>query len=208
MTLLLIILAVIFTLVAAYNVVTPFLSSERDQLRFELLDEDLRRVEELASQRALLLQELRDITLDRETGKISQDNYEELKATYERQAVQVMKELNDIHGGRGWEEAIDDELERRLARFEAERARQGAENAEPSADFIECPECSKRLEPEARFCSRCGTNIAENDPRPADDQQVDDQQVDGQQVDDPLADSQPASIESRALSNPGSEVAT
>ncbi len=196
MTLLLIIVAVIFTLVAAYNVVTPFLSSERDQLRFELLDEDLRRVEELASQRALLLQELRDITLDRETGKLSQEDYEELKSNYERQAVQVMKELNEIHGGRGWEEAIDDELERRLARFEAERAQQGAERgsqkAEPEAAFIECPECTKRLEPEARFCSRCGTNMTDDKPA----------------TDDQLADSQTASIESRALSNPGSEVAT
>lgn len=178
MTVILTILAVVFTLAAAYHIVTPFLASEDDQLRFEALDEDLRRVEELASRRATLLQELRDISLDYETGKISEDVYTDLKRRYERQAVRVMRELDDLHGGRGWEEAIDEKLVERLDELEREREAAEADADRPDTaqttvddepDFIECDECGKRLEPQARFCSRCGNNLSEAPDETADE---------------------------------------
>lgn len=153
MTLLLTLLAVVFTIAAAYQLIRPFMTSRRDQLRFEVLDEDLRRVEELVARKSTLLQELREIKFDHETGKISEADYEEMKQRFERQAVQVMRELDELHGGRGWEDAIDEELERRLDKVFAQREAGAADTA------VACHECGKEMEPGARFCSQCGATL-------------------------------------------------
>jgi hypothetical protein len=162
-TLVLLIAAVLLTLVAAFHLVRPFFADRREQLRFEVLDEDLRRVEELVVRKSTLLQELRDITLDRETGKIAEEDFEDLKKHYERQAVAVMRELDELHGGRGWEAAIDEQLSERLdmmaRRREAGRPQQSEAGQE--ADSIDCHACGKQMEAQARFCSHCGATLAE-----------------------------------------------
>lgn len=194
MTLLLIIAAAIFTVVAAYHLVLPFLSSHEEKLRFEVLDEDLRRVEELAAKKATLLQTLRDVEFDYETEKITEADYRHLKKRYERQAIQVMRELDELHGGRGWEEAIDKELAQRLERLAAQKeakrrdARSRNLARAESARLVNCPECGKEMEADARFCSQCGTTLAGDDSGESEDNQ--------------------APVESRALPNAGSEVAT
>ncbi len=186
MTLLLIIAAAIFTLVAAYHLVLPFLTTHEESLRFEVLDEDLRKVEELAARKSTLLQTLRDIEFDFETDKISEKNYKELKSRYEREAVTVMRELDELHGGRGWEETIDSELERRLDKIQAERELERAE--ERSTGMMDCPDCGKEMEADARFCSQCGATLAEDTPTTDEKDQ--------------------SPMESRTLPSSGSEVAT
>lgn len=192
MTILLIIAAAIFTVVAAYNLIAPFLASREDQLRAEVLEDDLRQVEELVARRANLLQSLRDIEFDHETGKLTDADFEHLQKRYERQAVRVMRELDDLHGGRGWESAIDEQLAERLAQIErrrqAEKAPAGP--AAPAVAMIACPECGKDMESDARFCSQCGTTLNAADDEPA------------------SSDDGAAALESHAISNSGSEVAT
>lgn len=171
MTLLLIIAAAIFTLVTTYHLVLPFLSSHEESLRFEVLDEDLRKVEELVARKTTLLQTLRDVEFDYETSKISEDDYRDLKRRYERQAVEVMRELDNLHGGRGWEEAIDAELDRRLAKLQVDRQtdRQAEQPREAAAaqpaELVDCPDCGKEMEANARFCSQCGTTLAASNAR-------------------------------------------
>jgi ribosomal protein L32 len=190
MTLLLIIAAAVFTLVSAYHLVMPFLSSRQDLLRFEVLDEDLRRVEELAAQKSTLLKTLRDVEFDFETGKISESDHRDLKQRYERQAVEVMRALDEIHGGRGWEQAIDAELSRRLEKISQTRQTQQQHAAEASAaDVAVCPDCSKEMEADARFCSQCGATIGDD----ATSHEPEEKQV---------------PVESHALPSSGSEVAT
>lgn len=191
MTLLLIIVAAIFTLVAAYHLVLPFLSTHEESLRFEVLDEDLRRVEELAATKATLLQTLRDVEFDYETDKITEADYKALKKRYERQAVEVMRELDELHGGRGWEETIDKELAQRLEKMAAQREasnRRDRQRKPAGAALVDCPECGKEMEANARFCSQCGTTLADDNSSATEDNQ--------------------APMESRALPNSGSEVAT
>ena len=181
--------AVALTLVALYHLVVPFFLSRRDQVRFELLDQDLRRVEELAARKSALVQMLREIEFDHQTHKISDEDFAELKRGYERQAVRVMRELDALRGGTGWEAAVDGELARRLEALPAGRAdapksalahppEEPALDDEPAADGVVCPSCHKRMEPDARFCSQCGYAFSdpagsdsdpEADPHAADD---------------------------------------
>jgi ribosomal protein L32 len=168
--------------------VLPFLTTHEQSLRFEVLDEDLRKVEELAARKSALLQTLRDVEFDYETGKITENDYRDLKARYEREAIEVMRELDNLHGGRGWEEAIDAELDQRVAKIRAEREKAPAESTSP--ELIDCPECGHEMQANARFCSQCGTTLADVSTSKAN------------------KDDQTSPMESRALPNSGSEVAT
>lgn len=161
------------TIFALVKIVAPFLEDRDAQLRFEVLDEELREIEELVARKSVLLQGLKDIEFDYETGKLSEEDYERLREKNERQAVQVMRKLDDLRGDVDLDEAIDSALERRLQ----ERARtvpadRSAETPDPEQETpatIECPECGKRLEAEARFCSRCGRPLDDEEQTASDD---------------------------------------
>ncbi len=188
MTLLLIIGAVLFTLFAIVSLLKPFVASRRDQLRYEVLHEDLRRVEALVAHESTLLQSLRELEFDHDLGKLTDEDYKDLKRRYERQAVKVMRELDELHGGRGWETAIDEQLDKR--RQQLARQRQAEEARALSAAtpaIVDCPECGKQMDSDARFCSQCGATLP-----------------------DPSASSQDqnAGLESHAIPSSGSEVAT
>ena len=173
------------TLYALAQIVAPFFQSREDQLRFEVLDEDLRSIEELVARRSYLLQSLRELQLDHDTGKIPDDDYEETRKSLELEAVKVLRELDEVHGGRGWQDAIDQELSERLEGIRGRRAEEldegrttePVEADEPTedqtpADQVDCPECGKAMEPDARFCSQCGYAFGDDE---SESDQTDDQ---------------------------------
>lgn len=165
MTPILVIIAIIFTVLMVYQTVRPFLRSQQERVRFEILDHDLRRVGELAARKAGLLESLREVEFDYNTGKLTDEDYKAAKSRYERATIKTMRALDEIHGGRGWESAVDKELNKRIAvNRQREQAAQHADTApgqsapKPVAR-IECPDCGKELEADARFCSKFGTTI-------------------------------------------------
>jgi len=206
MTLLLIFVSAAFALTAVYLAIAPFLESLEAQARAELIDDELKQVEQLVASRSVLLQSLRDLEFEYETDKISKDDYERFRTSLERQAVGVMRELDRIHGGRGWEEKIDEEIALRLGEefddvvdemaeeHADDQTESGDETSDPStasrplqvdleeadieaagssADFadgeetaseLKCAECGAALEPDDRFCSKCGTPARSSTP--------------------------------------------
>jgi hypothetical protein len=179
MMILFLIITAALTLYAAFHIVAPFFQSREEQLRFEVLDEDLRHIEELVAQRSYLLQSLRELQLDHETGKIPEDDYESTRKKLELEAVKVLRELDEVHGGRGWQETIDEELSERVQGIRKRRQdtrstdepeeprstgdaealeQRDSEDVEASQTIqqISCPDCGKTMEPDARFCSQCG----------------------------------------------------
>lgn len=103
-------LSVIFTAFAIYMTVLPFLSSSVRNWRFEFLDNDLRKVELLSAEKSVLVNALRDLEFERQTEKIQEDDYRVFRKRVENRAVRIMKELDQLHGGRGWDERIDNLL--------------------------------------------------------------------------------------------------
>lgn len=175
MTILFIIVAVAFTVAMTILMVRPFSSSRDEQLSFELLDEEERKIEALVSRKVALVQALEDIEYDFKTNKISREDYERFKKSCERQAVGVMRKLEQLHGGDGFEEIIDREVRRRLEADATDPAESTSGDdatasspdsdeppPEPPAD--RCPSCGTELDPDDRFCSQCGTSVAEDGP--------------------------------------------
>ncbi len=96
---------------------------------------------------------LREVEFDRETGKLSAEDYEELKAAYMSEAVAAMR-AEDREGGAasgGARTVSDDELEAVIRQF-----RVGA---------AACPSCGPRPELDAAYCSSCGRYLAGTCPR-------------------------------------------
>ena len=97
------------------------------------------------TRRGVALAALRDLELDRETGKLSDDDYAWLKARYTGEAVAALR-AEDATAG-------ESDIEQLIA------ARAKAMAGGPPA----CPTCGPRPEPDALFCSTCGTRLGSVD---------------------------------------------
>lgn len=171
-------LAILFgalTLFAVYQAITPFLENRDDQLRFELLDRELKQIETLSARKGRILQTLKDIEFDFETGKISEEDYEQLRRRHERKALKIMRQLDELReGDDDLLDDIDSEVAERLEQLREPTADESTRDS--SADHagdrseqrpLECPSCGRGLETDARFCDRCGTEIDEEARRAA-----------------------------------------
>lgn len=162
----------LLTAYMAYRMVAPFLEERGDQLRFELLDEELRQIEELTNRKKLNVDGLRELELDHELERISDEDYRVMKKRYELETIRIMRELDALHGGRGWEERVEDALRRALDEEPASRedaapalATEATEASAPEARAeVECPSCGKMMEADARFCSGCGASLQPIEP--------------------------------------------
>ncbi|GEM_PF-179135 len=175
--LLLVFLFSALTIWALFKVVSPFLGDREDQVRFELLDEELGQIEELVSRKSVLLQTLRDIEFDHETGKLDDADYERLRAKHEKRAVDVMRQLQQMRGDDELDEEIDGQIEERLQSMVASRqtdstskdpqpapSEQADSSSSTEAAGIECPACGRDLAADASFCSGCGVELADECP--------------------------------------------
>ena len=171
MSFLALIVSVAFTVAMILQMIRPFLASRGDQLRFEVLEDDLREIETLLDRKAALVQMLRDLEYDYETDKIAEEDYRRFKLSCERQAVAVMRRLDTIHGGRHWQTVIDEalawEATSEVATAEDETLPAAAEEDPPQRadealleeETLQCRACAAPLEVDDLFCGKCGTPV-------------------------------------------------
>lgn len=86
---------------------------------------------------------LREIEFDRATGKLSDADYADLKARYTQRALESMRAEGVTPAGAPVEDAVE-------AAVLAYRAR-----------LRSCARCGPRPEPDATYCSNCGTYLDE-----------------------------------------------
>ncbi len=103
--------------------------------------------------RGIALAALREIEFDRATGKLSDEDYAELKARYTAEALAVLRKEDgappapDLHSDPPAEPG--DPLEAMIA----DRVRR------LGGSVIRCPGCGPRPETDALFCSACGRSL-------------------------------------------------
>jgi hypothetical protein len=101
--------------------------------------------------RGAALAALKEIDFDRETGKLSDGDYEFLKAKYTTLALEALRAES--------QEVTPDTIEAMVAA----RVR-SLRSAGPSST---CPTCGPRPEPDAIFCSSCGQRLVPGEPSKA-----------------------------------------
>ena len=102
--------------------------------------------------RGVALIALKDLELDRATGKLSDEDYEMLKARYAGEAIAALRTEEARPAARS---AVDVEA------LVAGR-RRVVEGVEARGRALSCPRCGPRPEPDARCCSGCGATLVIN----------------------------------------------
>lgn len=180
MTVLLVLFSCFCTAFLFIKMLSPFLQNKDEQLRFEVLDEDLKTLELLAQQRSFYVYQLKEIEEDFKANKLTQDDYALFKRRFEREIILLMRHVEEIHGGKGWEDRV------RLA-YETYLGNEHVTSSPPlttpasgaviepevfAPDVVEpealapvdmtCDTCLEPLSTEDRFCSQCGTPVVDH----------------------------------------------
>jgi len=100
------------------------------------------------TRRGVALLALKEIEFDRETGKLSQRDYDLLKARYSTEALAALGAEEPV----GASEVAGRPEELIASRLQSLRSARSSGQPAP----ISCRACGPRPEPGARFCSRCG----------------------------------------------------
>ncbi|HNI59044.1 MAG TPA: zinc ribbon domain-containing protein [Pseudomonadota bacterium] len=132
-----------------------------------------RRRRELQREYHLLKRALKELELDRSMGKLSDDDYSEIRGRYRERAVRVLRQIDQ---GQSYEQQIERDL---LARREALGKKAPLESASgrvtekpsevdsrktendqrPTVIATACPDCGTRNDLDARFCKNCGRKM-------------------------------------------------
>jgi Double zinc ribbon len=110
------------------------------------------------SPQAVALRALKEIEFDRATGKLSDSDYEQLKAKYTAEALAAMR------GETGNVQLETGHVPARAATFPVVRVPCPVHGPRPEQDAQFCSDCGRRLGSAPGYCTRCGT-VLESDAR-------------------------------------------
>lgn len=104
-------------------------------------------LQELLAQRDAALQALRELSFDRQVGKITEEDFVVFEANLKRTAADRLRALDE------WEAQSDKVLDRLLERAVTVR------RESLQADGRTCPRCGRRAATEDKFCAGCGASL-------------------------------------------------
>jgi NADH pyrophosphatase NudC (nudix superfamily) len=96
----------------------------------------------LLSRKDSIYTAIKDLEFDYKTGKLSDEDYAELREKFEQQAAAVLKEIDDLQSGK---------------RAASSKKGKTAVKTEAKARF--CSACGQKIEPGAKFCPACGERV-------------------------------------------------
>ena len=111
------------------------------------------------SPQAVALRALKEIEFDRATGKLSDDDYETLKARYTAEALAALRTGGEMRDAGGVAAAATPHPAPRIPHPVCP-----THGPRPESDAQFCSECGARLASAPGYCSRCGTSL-EHDAR-------------------------------------------
>jgi len=167
---------VLFLTVLAFAIIAyPFIR-QRSPSVAATEDEQL---QELHSRRDTTYSMLKELEFDKESGILSEEDYQELETRYKSKAISILRGLDDVGKGTEGEDAIENRIQKpRLAKSssvdeEVEKdilMRRG--KSRPVGKEVEkevigprrsqgrfCPQCGAGSQESDRFCSRCGARL-------------------------------------------------
>jgi hypothetical protein len=101
--------------------------------------------------RTVALRALKEIEFDRATGKLSDSDYDQLKAKYTQEALAAMR------GEQGAGSREKKQMVKSAPRSLPPAPSCPDHGAPSEADAVFCPQCGKRLGAAPGYCARCGT---------------------------------------------------
>lgn len=131
---------------------------------------------DLLVQKEALLVEISNLDFDYTTGKLVEEDYNQSREAYIRQAEDVLRQIDEMEQGGTWMQPVPerqkgaqvDDIEREIEKAVAQR-RKSSEAVAPAAeegkhalshgDNKFCPECGKPTDQGDKFCANCGHKL-------------------------------------------------
>jgi hypothetical protein len=166
----------IFLIVIIIVAVIAFIAYPLFITRRESLAAPVNPLEDLAAQRDSTYDAIRDLDFDYQLGKLSQTDYATLRDKYKMRAMQLLQQMDAMHGNDGAD--VDAEIESQVAQMrrakedtiESEVARLRRSKNDPIENQVaqmraakrsaaRCKKCNTPLAVSDQFCSKCGTPV-------------------------------------------------
>ena len=106
---------------------------------------------DLLERKEQLFAGIKELEFDRNTGKLAEEDYRQLRAELEAEALGVLRELDQLNG------EVDSATLQSRIEADVRDLRQTTAAAGPDR----CPSCEAPHQTRARFCSQCGQRFAE-----------------------------------------------
>lgn len=119
----------------------------------------LSRRQKLVQQKEALLEQIRALDFDHETGKEPTESYQPQRDYLVREAAAVMQALDAFSASTADEprKDIDAKIEAAVARLRTRPA--PAQTTQPTGGY--CPQCGRPADAGDKFCAGCGHRLAE-----------------------------------------------
>ena len=108
--------------------------------------------QQLLARKAALLETIRTLDFDHDTGKLPDEEYEQQRAFLMNEAAAVIKALDDLPAG-PLDEDVYAQIETALSKIKQQRA------VTSSAPAGFCTSCGQQLDAGDRFCASCGQPV-------------------------------------------------
>jgi len=116
------------------------------------------REEALQQRKEEVYKVIKEMDFDYGMGKISEDDYQELKSQYTARAVEILKEFDKVPGE---ESDIDSAIEREVQQLRQKMKAKGEKGngGEAVWQINFCPQCGRKAAPNKNFCQGCGMRL-------------------------------------------------
>ncbi len=139
---------------AGYWVGYPLLKPRKFDSPAEPTSEDSLR--DLKIQKEEIYSAIKEMEFDHKMGKLSEDDYLNLREKYRAKAIGSLKGMDELEGKKGFSRDIGNEIEKEVSAL-----RRGRGKGTPKrGGAVFCTQCGRRRSPGGRFCSWCGTRLA------------------------------------------------
>ena len=128
-------------------VLMPLFRESQDDIDIELLAET--EVDRLLTRKAILYGNLKDLNFEYRMGRLSEEDFQRLEATYKNEAAAILRKLDSSTAS----DNLSEKLEKEIASRKNRLAAAASKNAE---DESWCPSCGAEVISGKKFCADCG----------------------------------------------------
>lgn len=124
------VVSVVIALATTAFIGYPFYMKKQKQVKFDLNN----RIVELEARKNEVYTAIKDIEFDYQMGKLSEEDYNELRENYKEEAAKLLSRMDQVAGGS-----------------------KKKKDAPKAAKF--CHQCGAEVEASDKFCTSCGTAL-------------------------------------------------
>ena len=138
------------TILAGIFVLRPLFGETENSLDILLMAET--ETDRLIDRKSAVYGNLKDLALEHEMGRLSDDDFLRLEAGYKADAAMILQKLERL----GVTESLEAEIEKDIV---SRKKGDEANKADPQRNKELCPSCGADIIPGKRFCADCGHEL-------------------------------------------------